>query len=220
MSEDAPVVENVGPLPETTPPAPARSAYDQLTGQQRRFVDAWLSGMSGKDAAIAAGSKAKNPEEWACRTLKKPLVRTAWMERDAEAAERAGITHTMIYTHLKHVATFDHRKLYDPATGEPLPIHQLPAEVAAGLAGTEVEEIFEGQGKHRRHTGRIHKYRSWPKTDALRTLAQIKRMMPQQHEVSGPNGGAIPQVVLNTNVPADPVEAARFYREMIQTGGK
>ena len=211
-----PTVENAPPIPEAAPSAPPRSAYDQLTGQQRRFIDAWLTGMTGRDAAIQAGSKAKHPEEWACRTLKKPEVRAAIAERDAEAADRAGITHTMIYTHLKHVATFDHRKLYDPATGEPLPIHELPPEVSAGLAGTEVEEIFEREGKQRRHVGRIHKYRAWPKTDALRTLAQIKRMMPQQHEVSGPNGGPIPQAVLNANVPADPVEAARFYREMIQ----
>jgi phage terminase small subunit len=176
------------PAPE---PKPEKTPYQKLSRRLRRFVDGLVAGETGADAARAAGAGDQNAKHWAYKMRQRPDVRAAIEEREAAAAEEAGITQTRIYRELAHVAFFDHRKLYDPE-GNPLPIHQLPPEVSAGLASTEVEELFEGRGESRKQVGRIHKYRAWSKTDALKLLAQAKRMLPQQHEHGGPNGTPLP----------------------------
>lgn len=170
---------------------PQKTAYWKLSKRLRRFVDALVGGATGADAAVEAGCKAQQPKVWACRMRARPEVRTAIAEREEQAAEEAGITQTRIYQELAHIAFFDHRKLYDEA-GSPLPIHQLPEGVAHGLASTEIEDLYEGRGESREFVGKLHKYRSWPKVEALKVLAQAKRMLPNQHEHTGKEGVPLP----------------------------
>lgn len=184
---------------ESVAPVVVKSAYEQLPKKHKRFVDAYVQCGIGTQAMRMIGFKGKAPEVAASRLKAMPQIAAAIEERDQLAADNAGITRTRIYLELRHVATFDHRRLYD-RRGKPLPIHKLPEEVAAGLAGTEVEELFEFEGQKRIAKGRIHKYRSWPKVEALKTLAQMRRMMPQQHELTGKNGGPIKtQAVTNAD---------------------
>lgn len=53
---------------------------------------------------------------------------------------------------------------------------------------------------------------------ALESLANYHGMTKQRTEITGKDGGPIETAdrSVNTNVPDDPIEAARFYREMIQ----
>lgn len=170
---------------------PAKSAYLKLSSRYRRFVDHLVDGQTGAEAARLIGCKAKDPKVWACRVRAQPNIKAAIAEREAQAADEAGITQTRIYRELAHIAFFDHRRLYDES-GNPLPIHQLPEDIAAGLAATEIEELFEGRGESREHVGKLHKYRSWPKVEALKVLAQAKRMLPNQHEHTGKEGTPLP----------------------------
>ncbi|HEY6925147.1 MAG TPA: terminase small subunit [Steroidobacteraceae bacterium] len=169
---------------------PASSAYRKLSKRLKRFVDAYVELGVGTKAIRKIGFEGKRPDVAASKLLARPNIRAAIAERDELAAVNAGITRTLILTQLRHIATFDHRDLYDEK-GNPLPVSQLPEEVAAGLASSEVEELFEGRGESRERVGRLHKYRSWSKPEALRLLAQIRKMPVERHELAGPNGGPI-----------------------------
>jgi len=182
----APMTSN----PSAPPEKPAPSAYRKLSKRLKRFVDAYVELGMGTKAMRKIGFTGRRPDVAASKLLARPNIRAAVAERDELAAENAGITRTLILTQLRHIATFDHRDLYDE-NGNPLPVSQLPAEVAAGLASSEVEEMFEGRGESRQLAGRLHKYRSWSKTDALRLLAQITKILVERHELAGPNGGPI-----------------------------
>ena len=67
---------------------------------------------------------------------------------------------------LENIVHFDPRKIYD-AKGKLIPIHQLPEDVAKGLASFDQDEIVVGKGPAARVIGHTTKVRQWDKLVAI-----------------------------------------------------
>lgn len=61
----------------------------------------------------------------------------------------------------------------------------MPAEVAAVIAGIESIEYFEGSGKEREQVGWIKKVKFWNKLDAIKMLATNLGMLVERVEHTG-----------------------------------
>jgi phage terminase small subunit len=184
--------------PELPRQAPApTSAYAKLKRRHQRFVDEYVLCGIGTASLRRIGYKGKRANKIACELLANPQVRAAVQERTAESIAEAGVNAVRTMRELAHIAYFDKRRLYGP-DGELLPVSQWPEDVAAAVGSIEVEEIFEGRGEARAHTGRLRKVRVWPKTEALKLLMQYQRLLVEKHEVSGPDGVPLPaaQIVI------------------------
>lgn len=167
------------------------SAYSKLRVRARRFVDAYVELGDGAKAMRRLKFKGKRPDQAAYKLLQRPEVRAAIAERDAQAKANAGLTRTRTLIELRRVAYFDPRALQDKR-GNPIPLHKLSDDVAAGIAGIDVEELFVGRGESRVQTGELKKYRYWNKVEALKLAMQLEGDLIERHEHAGPNGGAIP----------------------------
>lgn len=77
------------------------SELDQLLPREQAFVAALVTGMSGRQAAIAAGYAASDAHNRAHRLLRRPRVQAARAELEAEAAAAAGVSCAWILTELK-----------------------------------------------------------------------------------------------------------------------
>lgn len=185
--------------------------YLKLRRRQQKFVDAIVAGKNGADAVRSMGFKGSRPDQVAWKLKQDPKIAEAIAERRREAIESSGVQLQRVLEELARVAFFDPRKLFSDA-GSILPITEWPPEVAAAIAGIDVESLFEGSGKGRTRIGDILKYRAWPKIDALKMLLQHLGGLTEKHELTGPGGGPIQSVGITTD---DPVEAGRQYLRMI-----
>lgn len=100
---------------------------------------------NGAQAAIRAGYSENGARTEAARLLKLPEVIERVEELERETAESLKITREKVLLRLADIAFFDPRKMYRD-DGRLLPIHKMDADVAAGVAGFEEEEIFEEAG--------------------------------------------------------------------------
>lgn len=145
--------------------------------------------------AVRPGEYA-NPKDAGWRWVHRADVQAAMAELRAEAIKKAGRGAAEVLNRMWDVA--------DRCLQKVTPIvDRRGAQVTTDTPdGDALAYEFDSNGAMR----------------ALESLANYHGMTKTRTEVSGPNGGPIPteNKNLNTNVPDDPVEAARFYRDMIQ----
>lgn len=170
--------------------------YLKLRPLLQRFCDAVVDTGSAAAAVRKLGRRTCDPRRRGYKLMKKPGVREAIEELRTAAIEEAGVTRARVLQELSRVAFFDPREMFFP-DGHLKPPSEWSTEVAAAIAGMDVEALYEGQGKDRKLVGDIRKYKAWPKVEALRTLAQHLKMLTEKHELSGPNGEPLSPPVLN-----------------------
>lgn len=170
--------------------------YLKLRRRHQKFVDAYVeTGHLGK-AAIAAGYKGNRAARRGWELMQIPEVSAAVADRTKEAIQAAGVSEANVVRQLARIAHFDPRKLLD-ANGLPLPLHQLPDEVATALGGVEIEETWGGTGPVKVKTARLSKYRNPQQVEALKMLMQYLKLLTEQHELSGPGGVPLAPPTLN-----------------------
>lgn len=77
------------------------------------------------------------------------------------------------------IAFFDARELFDD-DGNPIPISELPEDVARVIVGLDVEDLFERDAEGKRtKVGIVRKYKLGPKMQALEMLARWRKMLEQ-----------------------------------------
>lgn len=186
----------------------APSAYVQLRRRQRRFVEAYVEIGNGAEAMRRIGYKGKRPDSAAYKMLQRPEVREAIedYERIVSGEAKKRIFRTI--RQLEFIESFDPRRLVGP-DGEVLPLHELPEEVAAAIAGIEIEELFAGKGEKRQQIGRTRKYRIASKIDASKLLLQWKRQLSERHELTGKDGEALPRAAVYVIEKGEAAEIAR-----------
>lgn len=171
-------------------------AYRRLNRRLQKYVDARVLCGTGSEAVRRSGLKRRDgrpiqrPEQLAWRLNRNPLVEAAYQERKAQAVDAWQDRVQRWLTELDRIATFDKRQLYNEQ-GNLRPIHELPEEVAAAIAGIEEENLFEGAGKDRKYIGRLRKIRTWSKPEAAKTLLQFVVNPPKRHELTGKDGAPI-----------------------------
>lgn len=137
-----------------------------LTFQQRVFVAEYLKDRNGTQAAIRAGYSAKTAQQQSSDLLLKPLVRAAIEAVVVKAEAKAELTVERTLREVARLAFFDPRKLLNP-DGSPKPINELDDDTAAGIAGMDIQEQYEGSGADRVFVGYVKKYKIADKNAAL-----------------------------------------------------
>jgi phage terminase small subunit len=143
-----------------------------LTGKQQRFIDEYLIDLNSTQAARRAGYSPKTAAKIGSENLQKPDVQREIARRKQETAGVAGVTRERVLAELAAIAFSDVRELYDES-GRLRPIKDLDAQVAASIAGIEVEETWEEGAKDKPPLyTTTRKIKRWDKNKALEMLGK------------------------------------------------
>lgn len=137
-----------------------------LTFQQRVFVTEYLKDRNGTQAAIRAGYSAHTAGSQAERLLRNVAIQSSIEAVVVKAEAKAELTVERTLREVARLAFFDPRKLLNP-DGSPKPINELDDDTAAGIAGMDIQEQYEGSGADRVFVGYVKKYKIADKNAAL-----------------------------------------------------
>ena len=126
------------------------SANQKLTPKRAAFVEEFACDMNATQAAIRAGYSVKTAKEQATRLLSNVHVAAEIAKGRAARSERTGITAERILAELARIAFFDVRKLLND-DGSMKPISEIDDDTRAGIAGLELSEIRDEDGKPHWH---------------------------------------------------------------------
>lgn len=155
-----------------------------------KFVAEYLVDLNATQAAIRAGYAPGSAAVTGCKLLRTAKVKSAVAAAMAERQRRTAITQDAVLEELWRVAKSDLAKAFDK-DGCLLPIHEMPEEARAALAGLETEELFEGKGEERVQTGQSRKVKHWDKVKALELVGKHLGMFKEKVEMSGEGGGPL-----------------------------
>jgi phage terminase small subunit len=113
----------------------------RLTEKQERFCNEWVIDFNGQYAAIRAGYPAQSAHVVGCKLLKRANVIARIAEIRAETSIKTGISLERTLEQLGKMAHVDPAEMYNPVTGELLPITQMPEHVRQSIVSIEQEEI-------------------------------------------------------------------------------
>lgn len=117
------------------------SSRETAALKRKLFVEAYLSnGMSGPDAALAAGYKGTRTalRVTASRVLDHPSVKAEIEKRQSQLAKKAELGTQSVIAELAGIVHFDPAELFDD-DGNLKPIRSLPLAVRKVIASIEVE---------------------------------------------------------------------------------
>jgi phage terminase small subunit len=112
------------------------------------FVAEYLTDLNATRAAIAVGYSSKTAGQQGSRLLKNVKVVAEIAAKTKARTSRLEIRADNVLQELAKLAFFDPRKFFNP-DGSPKHITELDDDTAAGLAGLEVKELFEGSGEQK-----------------------------------------------------------------------
>ena len=178
-----------------------------LTDKQQRFVDEYLVDLNATQAAIRAEYSKKTAEQMGYQLLQKTSVQKAIQEARAKQQERTQITADAVLKEYAKIAFFDPRKLFQD-NGQPKDITMLDDDTAGALAGLEVMEEYEGNGRDREFVGYTKKYKIADKLRALEALGKHLGLFDKDGGEEDNEGGGIAQIPA-VMPPAAPPEEGR-----------
>jgi phage terminase small subunit len=169
---------------------PAKDA-SKLTEKQKRFCAEYLVDLNATAAYKRAGyaGQGNTAEVNASKLLRTAKVCTEIAAQQKRLQEKTGITQERVLAEYAKLAFLDPRRFYDDG-GALIPVHSLPADVAAALAGMEVTVARSGtdeDGKPEYED--VKKIKFIDKKGALDSIARHLGMFVDKTELSGPNGG-------------------------------
>lgn len=139
--------------PRKRTPRAKATAISAAAAKRAAFVEAYIAnGRDGAKAMITAGYSKKAAAQAASRMLKNVEVKAALEKRFAElqreAEEKTGVTVTGVLTELRALVHSDLRRAFHPKSGELLPPHLWPDELARAMCSIKVVEMDDGTKKH------------------------------------------------------------------------
>lgn len=153
----------------------AKAAPKKRTGgkprdldKRERFCHEYVIDRNGARAAIAAGFAPTGAKNRAYLLLEEPAVQKRIRELTQRALDRADITAERVMLELGRLAFADVRHLFDEK-GELRAVHELNDDVAATIAGLDVQVETSEKGSV---ITRTHKIRRSDKVQALGVLAR------------------------------------------------
>lgn len=165
-----------------------KASEKSLTAKQERFVAEYLVDLNATQAAIRAGYSKKTARQAGTENLSKPVIAAAVEKAIAARSTRTEITQDRVLEELARIAFFDPRKLYGPG-GNPIPLPDLDADVAAVIAGLDI--VVERTGAEQGEYAEVRKYKIADKLGALQAAMRHLGMFRDKVEVTGKDGGAI-----------------------------
>lgn len=158
-------------------PLARKAAYQRM---QARFVAAFLETSPGlakseraRQAAIKAGYSASTSHAAGAKLLAKPHILKAILEAHPRARiETAGIDAGWLLNELAELWEMDLSELFDPDTGELLPMAAIPAQAQKLIAGFEVTSETETYRDRRRVVTRVSKIKLIDRLQVLHKIGQ------------------------------------------------
>lgn len=116
----------------------------KLTEKQKRFADEYLIDLNATAAYKRAGYSGDGnvAEAASSRLLSNVKVKQYIDGRMKDRENRTEITQDRVLQEYAKLAFLDPRRFYDES-GALIPINELPADVAAALAGVDVTDSFD-----------------------------------------------------------------------------
>lgn len=157
----------------------------ERTEKTEAFCLEYIKDENGARAARAVGYAEVGASVEACRLLAKPKVKARLEELRAQRNARVLLEGDEILLGIKHLATSDIRRLFNPETGCLLPMNDWPDDVAVCVSSIEVEELFAGRGVDRHLIGHVKKLKLWDKPKSQENLGRNKGLFKDGVEHSG-----------------------------------
>lgn len=155
----------------------------KLTPKQETFCREYLIDLNATQAAIRAGYSAKTAQEQASRLLSNAMVQDFVQSLMVKRSEEVGLTSKQVLTEIGKLAFADIRKVFDQS-GNLLPVHELPDEVAASISSIEVvtSRIPGGGPAEVEHTNKI---KFWDKRGSLELLGRHLKLFTDKVSLGG-----------------------------------
>lgn len=119
---------------------------DKLNEKQKIFAEEWVTDYNATQAYIRAGYSPNGARQAAEHLLNNPKV-AAYIEKLVEArVARSEVSDVRIMQEIERCALLDVRGLFDQ-DGNLVQIADMDDNIAACIAGFDVHEKFNGQGK-------------------------------------------------------------------------
>lgn len=164
-------------MSDQAPPAKFADLYEQLDPKEQLFVDEYLECLNATLAARRVWG-AKDSKQVGHKAAHRPDVAAAIDAGLREQRERTKNDPDRIIRELMIIAYADPIDLLD-LDGNPLPLHQLPAEIRRAIASIELEKVTDGEGTKTR----VVRYKLIPKTPNLELLGKRLKMFSDRLEL-------------------------------------
>jgi phage terminase small subunit len=165
-----------------------------ISSKQERFVAEYLIDLNATQAAIRAGYSEKTAGSQAFDLLKKPEIQVAVAAAQQERARRTDITADRVLREYAKLAFLDPRQFFD-ADGRLIDVVNLPADVAAALAGMDVTTERTGEDEDGKPLyGQVRKIKFVDKKGALDSIARHLGMFTDKLALTGAGGGPVQTV--------------------------
>lgn len=152
-----------------------------MTPKQETFVRNYLIDLNSTQAAIRAGYSVRTAEKIGSENLRKPDIAAEIKIAMDERAAREQVNADLALRETASIAFLDPTSLFAP-DGSLLPIQKMPPAARAVIAGLEVSEVLDGDG---RVVGRVQKVKLVDKLGALTLLARHLGMFTDKIALKG-----------------------------------
>lgn len=175
-----------------------------LTARQQQFVAEYLIDLNATKAAIRAGYAAKTARVIGYENLTKPYIAEAIEAAMKARSERTEVTQDRVLAEYAKLAFLDPRRFYNESGGL-IPVHELPADVAAALSGMEVTVERAGKDEDgKQEFADVTKIKFADKKGALDSVARHLGMFTDKVEHSGEIKTPELKLVLHGTKPSPP----------------
>lgn len=158
-----------------------------LNPRQAQFVREYLVDLNASAAYRRAGYKTGNADVLGPRLLGNAGIQAAVQVAYQTRAAKVELTAEQVLREIKNAAFLDPLALFAP-DGTLLPLDQMPEHARRAIAGLEVEEVYEGQGKARRQVGYLKKIKLVSKEGTLTLAGRHLGMFTDKTELTGKGG--------------------------------
>jgi len=188
----------------------------KLTPKQERFVIEYAKDFNATQAALRAGYKGRCLNRTASQLLDK--TRQVIEEQKAKVVQERKTTGIASLEQTLRICTarafYDPGKMYD-AHGNPKEVTDIPLFHRRGIAGFEVEELYDGKGEGRKKIGYVKKYRLVESAPYVAMLLKFHGAFPQAGKKIT-NGNAMPAQYDHTRLtPEEWEEYKRIKRKAL-----
>lgn len=164
-----------------TPPKKKKGLTPKQEKACRKYVKTSNKTQSYKFAYNTSRMKPVTINRLAHRLFKQVNIGTRVQQLRDELAKRNNISEDRVLEEYAKLGFLDPRRFYDKE-GSLIPIHELPADVAATLAGMDVQTIYTKDGDM---MGDLKKIKFADKKAALDSISRTLGMFIDRHEISG-----------------------------------
>jgi phage terminase small subunit len=198
------------------------SAFNQLRGKERIFVDAFLAFDNPRNAALAAYPELETrpslADVRAIDFMKRPLVKAAIAEKLRVVMDRYEVTTDRV---VQEIAKIGFASMGDyirvTSDGDPMvDLSGLTPEQMAAISEVTVEDYTEGRGEDAREIRRV-KFKLHDKLSGLdKLMKRLGAYAPDKIEHAGPGGGPIRTANINADIPVE--DLADLYSQSLREG--